>query len=226
MKKIKIILSVLTITIVSIWSQSCNKDNESIKTLPLIDYNSFGAYHNQILDKYLAEEIDTINYGDSTELVNSDTSIYGKLCEISNSKDDISTAHKIINQLYFEGEISQNEFNYFKQIVDIYEKNAFDFYNTEQKLSTLKKEVLGNENLNNNEKNNLIGVLSISISSIGYWNNKMANKKSVSNVPWYARDASGAFFGVSSGAVGYGSLFGPWGGAAVLVGCAAISSTL
>lgn len=46
-------------------------------------------------------------------------------------------------------------------------------------------------------------------------------------IPWYVRDATGAYAGVQTGAVGYGTLLGgPWGGFAVLVGCAAFSSMI
>jgi hypothetical protein len=42
---------------------------------------------------------------------------------------------------------------------------------------------------------------------------------------WYTKDAVGAMTGVQTGLVGYATMFaGPWGGAAALIGSAALSS--
>jgi len=230
---------------------SCEKNNlekNDLKT-DLLDYKNFGKYHNQILDKfysvkqnkstlsfndkvemidsYLSNVVDSIKSGDFTTIIDNQLGQKQFLEEITNTSSDISTGYEIINVMAENNEISNAVYTYFNSIISAYEEFPFQFSDLLLKIDDIENQIINDNVISEKERNDLLTVIIVTKSSVEYWSDSKNLKrgKSTKSLPWYAKDAVGAMTGVQTGLVGYATaIAGPWGGAAALIGSAALSS--
>lgn len=250
--KISLVFAALFLIGVAVFV-SCGKDTitQEIENPVQLDNKEYGSFHNEILsqfyakkhtkktlsfdekieliDSYLATVVDSINPGDFTQIVNNQLSQKDYLLQISTTQSDIQTGYDIINSMSNSNQISDAEFNYFNSIIRAYEDYPFQFDALYAKIVEIEEQIANDNSISDTEKYNLISVIIITKSSIQYWsgeeNLKKVSKKN--SIPWYARDAVGAMTGVQTGLVGYATMLaGPWGGAAALIGSAALSSSI
>jgi len=246
-----IVIFVLLISMILINLNSCKK-NEEIANNAIehpLDISKYGEIHNEVLgmfyknghskstlsfqekvnliDKYLAQVVEGIDEGMFTSIVNSNQlGIKTYLEQISNSESDIQTGYYIINDIYEKEQITENEKIYCTSIISAYEEYPFDFPELLNKLYEIEQDILADASLSLSEKKNLQKVFSITVASIEFWEEApliLPNK----GIPWYVKDCTGAIAGVQTGLVGYATtLFGPWGGAAALLGSAIFASAI
>ena len=250
--KSKLIVAVMVMFGITAF-MSCEKNNidknDLGTTSKKIDYKNFGKYHNQILDKfysekqnkstlslndkvelidsYLANVVDSINLGDFSTIINNQLGQKQLLYKITNTNSDISTGYEVVNIMLKNNEISNAVYTYFNAIISAYEEFPFQFSDLLLKIEQIETQVINDNVISEKERNNILTVIIITKSSIEYWSNNKNLKrgKSAKGLPWYTKDAVGAMTGVQTGLVGYATaIAGPWGGAAALIGSAALSS--
>jgi len=117
--------------------------------------------------------------------------------------------------------------NLMSEAVHGYVSALFDSLDTHTSVTQLEEmlvnleSVIGNDNsLTSNEKRALLHAMASSKASVGY----QPTYVEVYGVPWYEKDILGAGLAISSGAVEYGALFGPWGAVVAFVGVSAVAS--
>jgi len=252
MKKVFLFL-VLTSIGFSIIFFSCKKDqpnlgNEDNETIAIEKY---GEIHNEVLDLYykkvglkgtqsldekikyidecLSQVVDDIEEGSFASIVNSNQfNVRSNIELISNSENDFETGSIIINELYDNNQITENEREYYYTILNTYEIYSSNLATLKVKLQEIENTILFDELITQFEKNNLLKVTSISISSVEYWELDTKNLTTKASIPsWIAKDCVGAVTSVQTGLTGYATiLFGPVGGAITTLGAAAVCSAI
>lgn len=246
MKKIFITLVILIGATIAL--QSCKKKEELINNQEF-NYSKAGKMHNKILDyyytsninkkvesfeeridqidNYLSQTIDQVKPGTFRKIIDENSTLKERMYSITENNN--LNMKLLVQEMLKNDEISINLFMYLNEITAIYEQNMFDFDNIIDNLNLLHSRMKNDDSLNQNEKNKLEAVIQISISSAEYWNSpknrKFLTQKTLS-LPWYEKDVAGALAGISSGLVLYANSIGPWGGAAALIGSAALGSAI
>lgn len=184
-----------------------------------------------IIDDHLIELGSPVLY---SQVLAHNPDLKAKLIEIIETEANIDLINAIFDQMK-EDEISTYEQHYnsinLMNLIKQYEGNPELF---EENIQIFEDEILNNHQMSNVFKEELLFAISIAKSSHYYWyeedvddNETGANYRRGRNAVHIAgADTAGALAGIQSGAVAAGSVFGPWGGFAVLVGSAAISSMM
>lgn len=251
MKKVFLFLLLTTIGSSTIFF-SCKKDQPNAENVPneLIAIEKYGEIHNEVLDLYykkvglkgtqsldekikyidecLSQVVDDIEEGSFTVIVNSNQfNVKTNIELISNSENDIETGNLIINELYANNQITENERDYYFTILGTYEIYSSNLANLKNQLQEIENTILLDEFISQTERNNLLKVMSISISSVEYWEIDTKNLTTKAIPSWIAKDCVGAVTSVQTGLTGYATLlFGPAGGAITTLGAAAICSAI
>ncbi len=246
MKKVFITLGILISAIIVL--QSCKKENEILNEQKF-NYSKAGDIHNKILDyyytsntnkkvenfeerldqidKYLSQTISQVKPGTFRKIIDENKKLKDRMYSITENNN--LNMKVFIQEMLKNDEISLNLYVYLNDMANIYEQNKFDFVNIIEGLNILYSKMKNDDSLNQDEKDKLEGVITISISSAEYWsspsNKKFLTQKTLS-LPWYEKDVAGALAGISSGLVLYANSIGPWGGAAALIGSAALGSAI
>lgn len=129
--------------------------------------------------------------------------MYLEMIEYSTS--DIETSYNVINQLYSEGSITRNVYNYALDVIRLYEKNQADMAKLGTELRYMVKTIKEEKNITDEEKGIILYMNSIASSSVEYWT-KVSEEKGWVAPKWLVRDFTGAMTGITTGFVQYAIL--------------------
>lgn len=180
-----------------------------------------------LIDQFLSENLIEVEVGFFKDFVNNNFELKSLMEIVENpSNSDSETALTIIDDFFFEGKIGLNEKSLLTTMVYYYEEFPFNFSALKIAISDLEIITMEDPNISIEEKEKLSKIFSITKSSIEFWE-EFEGFLPDKTRRWYVRDLTGAATAIYSGAVGYASIaFGPWGGAAVLIGVAAFNSAV
>ena len=237
---------------------SCNKQQELINnedtpiTEEVIPINQYGAIHNEALDLFynktstkkgnlsleekivamdecLYELIDAFERGMFIEAVYNETiQILSHIEQITYTDDVLIIAKNIINEQFDNEAITPLARDFLLSIIMAYEHHSNDFSKLLSELNNIERSILSNQYLLSIEKEDLLKVTSISISSVEYWSNDTKDLITKSRIPsWIGKDCVGFVTATQIGITGWATLvFGPIAGAAITIGVAAVCSAI
>jgi hypothetical protein len=196
--------------------------SQQLKISPITD---FGSAHNAILDRfynsnsneltfwqkmalidqYMSEINSNIQPGSFLNMLNANPTHKSNLEQICKRDFSVTEAQSLLQTLHVSNELSTRVNFYSNQII------------------TLRYSVLNDQELNIQERNRLLNVISIGESSIEYWSSHNIPKYGKAPA-WVGSDVTGGTTAITSGLASWASAFGPWGSFVVVVGSAAAAS--
>jgi hypothetical protein len=214
--------------------------SQQLKSTPITD---FGNAHNAILDRfyntnsndltfwqkmtlidqYMSEVNSNIQPGSFLNMLNANPTHKSNLELICKRDFNVSEAQSILQSLYVSNEISNRVNFYSNQIITCINSNNSNLSAARETLTILRINILNDQELNNQERNRLLNVISIGESSIEYWSSHNIPKYGKAPA-WVGSDVTGGTTAITSGLASWASAFGPWGSFVVVVGSAAAAS--
>lgn len=221
---------------------SCSKLNEPLQNdVPssTVLVSNIGQMHNDMLEIYYAQDDDSRNTNGLQQkidivdayfiqqnispsfsvFIDSIPELYNFLALVDSSNLTLAQYAAMFEEYRIEGWSTELELEYQLEVIERIAQNA-DIDLVIDGIEEVKQMVMIDQLLDEAIKSRMIDALDISLYSLDYWNTQEKR------LPWYARDMMGAIFAWNSGMAAVGAAVGGGapGAAAVMVGCAAISS--
>jgi hypothetical protein len=214
--------------------------SQQLKISPITD---FGSAHNAILDRfynsnsneltfwqkmalidqYMSEINSNIQPGSFLNMLNANPTHKSNLEQICKRDFSVTEAQSLLQTLHVSNELSTRVNFYSNQIITCINSNNSNLLSARETLTTLRYSVLNDQELNIQERNRLLNVISIGESSIEYWSSHNIPKYGKAPA-WVGSDVTGGTTAITSGLASWASAFGPWGSFVVVVGSAAAAS--
>ena len=221
---------------------SCSKTNEQLqedRPITSLSLRNLGEMHNDMLEIYYSHDVNSksanslkqkIEIVDSyflqqnispsfSDLLDSIPEMYDFLALVDSSNLTLAQYAALFEEFRVEGWSTEKELEYQLEVIERIAQGA-DIDMVIDGIVDVKQMVMVDQLIDEAIKSRMIDALDISLYSLDYWNTQEKR------LPWYARDMMGAVFAWNSGMAAVGAAVGGGapGAAAVMVGCAAISS--
>ncbi len=231
---------------------SCSTDSNDLQTSENTDQSNSmarpnnmtaGEVHNNMLDRFYDSNYNSFNFEDVVNVIDEELIVikspvtFSSVLEENNQiqqdlkklvkyEGDIDQINAFFTQLRDDGISTPEQYYYSKKLMNIHKDYEGNIKSFNSALDNYENEIIADNNLSTSFKENFLDASSISRFSHQFWyENNLNSTSRVSHIA--GADTAGALTMIQTGAVTYGSMFGgPWGGFAVLVGGAALSSIM